>query len=294
MSRKLRPKRPCEICGKTTVRKRFCSNECKFKFQGQTPVTKEWLERKYSVEGLDCPGIARIVKRDNKTVWAWLKKMGIPTRGRGCGNGSRATQLKQGNCLFKGHKHTPEAKEIMRQKRIAAGNVPYLKDGKPWMKGRFGPLSTNWKGGHTPDRVKVQNSDAWKAAVKTVWKRDDGLCQRCGLAAKDVNQKKRMNRFHMHHLVSFSENKELRCDPNNLVLLCNPCHHWVHSRENTEFEFLDQRRWMPKRKNRDPDKRQLSLFDLMDKVESQATRNLRSVETEKTQYNLFDAIGETA
>jgi len=35
-----------------------------------------------------------------------------------------------------------------------------------------------------------------------------------------------------------NENKELRTDPNNLVLLCEVCHNFVHSKLNKNREFL--------------------------------------------------------
>lgn len=52
-------------------------------------------------------------------------------------------------------------------------------------------------------------------------------CQRCG-SKEDL---------HVHHIVSFAK-KELRADPDNLVLLCADCHHWVHSNENINDEFI--------------------------------------------------------
>lgn len=62
----------------------------------------------------------------------------------------------------------------------------------------------------------------WKKARKFVWKRDGGICKDCGTS------KPRMQ-MHIHHIVSF-QNKELRADPNNLILLCNDCHIKRHSK----------------------------------------------------------------
>lgn len=45
--------------------------------------------------------------------------------------------------------------------------------------------------------------------------------------------------FHIHHIVSF-KNKELRTNINNLVLLCDECHHWVHSNNNVAHEFIKE------------------------------------------------------
>ena len=31
-----------------------------------------------------------------------------------------------------------------------------------------------------------------------------------------------------------------RCDPANLVLLCTICHHWAHSKENVNHQFIGE------------------------------------------------------
>jgi predicted HNH restriction endonuclease len=45
--------------------------------------------------------------------------------------------------------------------------------------------------------------------------------------------------FHIHHLRSFAF-AELRAIPANLVLVCEACHHFVHSRENVDRELLPE------------------------------------------------------
>lgn len=47
--------------------------------------------------------------------------------------------------------------------------------------------------------------------------------------------------FHIHHVVSFAD-KELRAEPSNLVLLCEACRQFVHSRENLTREYLSKKR----------------------------------------------------
>jgi len=192
-------------------------------------TSKDWLTQKYIVEKLDCVQIGNMVDRDSKTIWYWLKKHGIPTRPRG----SNAHQLLRGR--QKGWHHSEETKEQIRQINIAQGKVPYLRNGVHFNKGKRGAVVHNWKGGITPERQTFYRSQEWKGAVKKVWKRDNAMCQKCGLDFRTVDRKK--TQFHIHHIVSFAV-RELRCDLNNLVLLCKPCHKWVHSRRNTEKEFL--------------------------------------------------------
>ena len=84
---------------------------------------------------------------------------------------------------------------------------------------------------YTPERQSIYSSIDWKLAVKEVWKRDKGFCKKCGKKNTGKMQ------YDIHHLESFS-NKELRCEPNNLILLCHKCHLWVHSKENITKEFI--------------------------------------------------------
>ena len=94
------------------------------------------------------------------------------------------------------------------------------------MYGKTGEANPNWKGGVTPERQALYSSLEWAEVVKVVWARDKAICQRCGEPGK-----------HIHHIVSFAV-PELRADADNLILLCRDCHSWVHSRKNTEGEFV--------------------------------------------------------
>ena len=102
------------------------------------------------------------------------------------------------------------------------------------MYGKRGEDTPNWKGGVTPMRQEFYRSERWTVAVKAVWKRDAGVCQRCGKKWEHIGKK-----FHIHHKCSFAIGLETRCDPDNLVLLCQYCHNWVHSSKNTERLFIN-------------------------------------------------------
>jgi 5-methylcytosine-specific restriction endonuclease McrA len=96
---------------------------------------------------------------------------------------------------------------------------------------RKGELNPNWKGGVSAERQAFYSSQEWKTACSEVWKRDHAMCQRCKLDY-DAGMP-----LHIHHIVSFAD-KALRAEPSNLVLLCEGCHHFVHSRKNVSCEFL--------------------------------------------------------
>lgn len=230
----------CEICTKH-VRKawsatspgtpRYCSNACKSEAQRrQKPVDRDWLYEKYVVEGLDCTAIAKIVKRNSKRVWEWLRDYGIPTRPRGS---VLAQRFQPGHTNCVGRVLSVTTREKIRQARIREGSVPYLKNGVHHLKGKRGAAIPTWKGGITPERQSVYGSQEWKEAVKAVWKRDNATCQRC---KKHHNTAQHRGTFDIHHIAGF-EHVALRCEVSNLVLLCEACHYWVHSNDNTERMF---------------------------------------------------------
>lgn len=198
------------------------------------PPNKELLTELYINQQLDMVQIGASVGKDPKTVWHWMKKLGVPTRSRG---GHSGHEFKKGQpSAFKGKKHTEENKEKVRQRRLMDGHVPYLKDGIHWLKHK-GAKSPNWQGGLTPERQMVYSSPMWIALVKEVWQRDNATCQKCGADHRSVDKSK--IKFHIHHKVSFQK-KAWRYEIENLVLLCGPCHRWVHSKLNVDKELLCQ------------------------------------------------------
>lgn len=238
----------CSQCGKDLVRvtwnygkkkpitEFFCDNVCKGAWQrGQREAlgyTREWLDDQYTAHRKGADQIAREIGRDPKRVWEWIRDYGIPRRPRGTDYGQC---IKPGQAsFFKGHKHTEATKEAIRQKRLEDGRVPYLKDGKHWIH-TPGAVHGNWKGGVTPERQALYSSQEWVDAVKTVWARDAATCQRC----EKAHNNELRGTFAIHHIVSFAH-RPLRAEPSNLVLLCRPCHLWVHSRKNQNKEFIKE------------------------------------------------------
>ena len=193
---------------------------------------REWLYQKYIVEKLDCVQIGKIVSRNPGTIHYWLQKHSIPTRPRGH---NWKTNLNQGRP--KGYSHTEKTKEKVGKASRKRGAVPYLRNGEHWLKNEPGENNPNWKGGITPERQEFSNSPEWKKVSNKVWQRDNATCQHC---QKKYNHK-RHKEFHVHHIVSFMV-KELRLEMSNLILLCRPCHYWVHSNKNIDKEFLDEKR----------------------------------------------------
>lgn len=211
------------------VRIHFCNLECKSEYQRLAkPVSKEWLEEQYIVKRMDCVQIGHLVKRDPKSVWNWMKDFGIPTRGRGTVRDDR------GAIRPKGRKLTEEHKDLIRQARKRDGRIPAHINGVHWMK-VTGRKPASWKGGITPQRQAFYATQEWKDAVVAVWHRDDAKCRKCRLDHRFIDRTK--TKFHVHHVDSF-QISERRAEPDNLVLLCDKCHRWVHGKLNKEKVFL--------------------------------------------------------
>lgn len=195
---------------------------------------KDWLYNEYITKKRTANDIAKDVKRDPKTVWTWLKKFNIPTRPRG--GDSSSGSFKKGTQIWKDRKHKESTKQKIREARLKDGHVPYLRDGKHWLKTVDKEHHPLWKGGISSERQSVYSSKEWVEAVKQVWKRDNATCQNCG---KHHNEEGNRGNFHIHHIISF-KNKSTRTDIDNLVLLCKSCHLWVHSKKNVNNKFIKQ------------------------------------------------------
>ena len=159
---------------------------------------KEWLYDEYIIKGKSAKEIAIGQECQDSNILFWIKKHKIKTR-----NVSDARKLK----------HWGQKGE----------------DNPMWNK--KGELSPQWKGGITPERQSFYQSQEWKRACSFVWKRDKVKCQRCFVKENEGIP------FHIHHIIGF-RNKELRADTTNLILLCEVCHRFVHSKLNKNREFL--------------------------------------------------------
>ena len=115
-----------------------------------------------------------------------------------------------------------EARKIKYWGQVGVDNPMWNKKGE---------LNPNYKGGISPERQAFYSNKEWKNVCNKVWKRDKTICQRCGIK-KETDMP-----FHIHHIKSFSD-KDLRTNINNLILLCEPCHWWVHSRGNKNNDYI--------------------------------------------------------
>jgi len=158
---------------------------------------KEWLFNEYVTNKKPAKEIANKFNIKCSSIYHWLRKLGIQRR------------------------NMSEARKIRYWGLCGKDNGMY---------GRIGKSNPNWNGGYSPERQAFYSSLLWKDLLKSIWKRDKGVCYKC---------KKRYKKIHIHHLISFAV-KSKRGDINNLMTLCPKCHHWVHSKKNINKEFIDE------------------------------------------------------
>jgi hypothetical protein len=97
------------------------------------------------------------------------------------------------------------------------------------------PPSRHWPGLNRFEREKFYKTDEWLKAKAAVLQRAGSNCEHCGVSREVVARERR--RFHIHHIVPWTV-PETRSDPSNLILLCQDCHRFVHSRANTGRLYL--------------------------------------------------------
>lgn len=98
----------------------------------------------------------------------------------------------------------------------------------------------NWQGGKTPELLSARTSKKYNTWRDEVYKKDWYTCQCCG-RSRDINKE-------AHHVKNFSENKQLRYDVSNGILLCDQCHsavipggfHYIYGTLNNTPEQLEE------------------------------------------------------
>jgi hypothetical protein len=162
--------------------------------------SREWCEQEYVTAGRSTGDIAQQFGVTDAAVIFWLRKHGIARRS------------------------VSEARAVKSWGASGSDNPMWNKRGE---------LNPRWKGGITPERQSFYTSSAWKTACSAVWTRDDAKCRRCGLDHRESPDMP----MHVHHVAGFAV-VELRADPDNLLLVCEACHHFIHSKRNVNRDHL--------------------------------------------------------
>lgn len=158
-----------------------------------------WLRDQYEVGGRSTGDIAAEASTTDAAILYWLKKHGIPRR-----TTSQARALKHWGVSGKANP----------------------------MHGKTGEANPRYVDGSSPERQRMYAQGQGRGLLRLVIARDGYCCRRCG-ATKTAPKS-----LHVHHIRPWAGNDALRFDQENAVTLCRGCHGWVHSRANTEREFL--------------------------------------------------------
>lgn len=168
--------------------------------------------------------------RPHKPHWdrAWLYIEYIE-RGRSSSEIALEVGCKENNIHFWLHKHNIPRRTVAEARAIkhwgSAGET------NP-MFGKYGSENPNYIDGSSPERQRLYVRAEGRKFLQGVYVRDGFRCRRCGAP------KTKPKSLHAHHIKPWAGNPELRFNESNAVTLCRPCHSWVHSKKNTEKEFL--------------------------------------------------------
>ncbi len=109
-------------------------------------------------------------------------------------------------------------KERMRKIKHKASKIAWTRPG--YREQYIGENSYNWKGGkYTGDNRKSVDYLKWR---KSVYERDEYICQICGVRSNRENQ------LNAHHLHSYNDFPDMRLDISNGITLCENHHTEFH------------------------------------------------------------------
>ncbi len=145
------------------------------------------------------------------------KKISRALKGKMPKNWHPEIGFKKGNSIWKGRKHTEEAKKKISQSH--KGKPSYIK-GKTYKEvGRvpklIGEKNPAWKGGITPINEKIRRSPEYILWRKAVFERDNYICVWCKATKVFLEA---------DHIKPFALYPELRFAIDNGRTLCRECH----------------------------------------------------------------------
>jgi HNH endonuclease len=203
------------------------------------------LERLYR-EGRSIPDIARITGVPQPTLFDWRRELGLPRnrrtvyvtdelRARISKSGSRdpdgeakewAARFYVENLLSTPeiagilHVTSPTVSAWLKKLNIQTRTKATLRMRERQREFNLGSKCWNWKGGITPDRVRLRISLDMKLARECCFERDNYTCRSCA---------QRGGKLNAHHIWPFQRFPEWKYEVWNLLTLCKRCHDAFHN-----------------------------------------------------------------
>jgi len=165
----------------------------------------DWMNKKYTDEGLTMAEIAALCNVHPNTIWENLIRLKIQRRKQGPVEWSKETRLK--------------ILPHMIDRKPMLGKTHSSVTKKAMSEGRTGELNANWKGGITFNSRKFRKSRQYRLWRSAVLERDNHCCQYegCGIKTNIV-----------HHIKPAAENPELRVVESNGMAICSGHHKLIH------------------------------------------------------------------
>ena len=114
---------------------------------------------------------------------------------------------------------------------LLRGRTLPLETRKKMSASRMGEGNAMWRGGITPENMKIRNSGDYAIWRTSVFVRDGYICQKCGADKGGV--------LTAHHMDGFSDFPEKRTDIENGITFCEDCHREFHRR----YGIKHNRKW---------------------------------------------------
>ncbi len=131
--------------------------------------------------------------------------------------------FEKGHKVWLGREHSEESKKKMSE----------LAKGKPHPN-QSGDKHPMWKGGITPENLRIRTSIQFRLWRESVFARDNWTCQKYGIEGY---------RLHSHHIQNFADYPELRFAIDNGITLSEKAHkefHQLYGKRNNTKEQLEE------------------------------------------------------
>ena len=221
----------CVLCQKEFYVKRclvkkgfgkYCSRDCKHNDQGKYFIGKNnprWV-------GGEVTKVCVLCKKEFKSYSA-SKQRFCNYR---CGNLSRRNKpnykkrnRKVVNCGACNKEFYLAVSQIMKSNYCSLECLHSIRLGKPNLANR-GENNGQWRGGITPELMKIRGSLEYASWRRKVFQRDNFICIWCGIKGGWSKELKKQIILNADHIKPFAIYPELRFELSNGRTLCEDCH----------------------------------------------------------------------